>query len=279
MDDVIRWGVCDRAFDLATADQELRDYARVVFGPWPASKRAQSARRWEARREREGFSLANGGAQPPAHYASAHELVQAVEYAAIATIAQAPGSRLAFHGALVARADAGILILGAPASGKSTLALALWQRGWTLRGDDTTLVDGDSTAAWPCPRRVSVRHGSRPLLGDALWRNIEASPSACATGKGLIFHPEEVEPRPRLAPSSRLGGIVILGRAEASAPLTRVVPAHALLVLPVYTLQSLELGLGPSLERIRTLAETAPAYTLGRAPLGALVDQIEALFA
>lgn len=279
MDDVIRWGACDRAFDLTTADRELRDYARVVFGPWPVSERAQSTRRWNAWRDRDGFSLANGGAQPPARHASAHELVQAVEYAAIATIAQAPGSRLAFHGALIARAGAGILILGAPESGKSTLALALWQRGWALLSDDTTLVDSDSGAAWPCPRRVSVRQGSRPLLGDALWRKIEASPSAHATGKGLLFHPEEVEPRPRLAPSSRLGAVVLLGRVAADAPLTRVVPAHALLVLPVYTLQSLELGLGPSLERMRTLAETAPVYTLGRAPLGVLVDQIEALFA
>jgi hypothetical protein len=72
---------------------------------------------------------------------------------------------------------------------------------------------------------------------------------------------------------------VLLGRTAAGAPLSRVVPAHALLALPVYTQQSLALGLGASLQRMRSLAEAVPTCTLGRAPLAAMTDQIEGLFA
>jgi len=275
---VIRWGACDCAFELETAEPDVGAHARTVFGPWVVPARTPPRRRWHARRARAGYALANGGTAPPTHFTGVRELVQAVEYEASATLAQGAGPRVAFHGALVTRAGIAVLILGAPETGKSTLALALWQRGWTLKSDDLALVEGDTALAWPGPRRVSVRHASRPLLGESLWRAIESCPSACAGAKGLLFHPDDVLPRPDRAPPSRLAAILLLGRAAPDAPLTPVVPAHALLVLPVYTQQSIELGLGLSLERMRALASNVPVYTQGRAALGAQVAQIDALF-
>jgi HPr kinase/phosphorylase len=53
---------------------------------------------------------------------------------------------LLVHGGAVARGESGVLILGAPASGKSDLVLRLIHHGFTLVADDQVLVaDGQAS--------------------------------------------------------------------------------------------------------------------------------------
>ena len=89
-------------------------------------------------------------------------------YLAVQAIFDGPPDVLTVHAALVARRGRGVLIAGVPEAGKSTLACALWQHGFSLLGDDVAIVDLEQMTARPAPRRVSLRRTSRALLGDDL---------------------------------------------------------------------------------------------------------------
>ena len=52
-----------------------------------------------------------------------------------------PAITFELHGSVAARGDAGVLILGAPGSGKSDLVLRLIDRGWSLVADDRVRID------------------------------------------------------------------------------------------------------------------------------------------
>lgn len=62
---------------------------------------------------------------------------------------RADAAILDLHGSVAARGDAGVLILGAPGSGKSDLVLRLIDRGWSLVADDRVRVQGGWAEAAP----------------------------------------------------------------------------------------------------------------------------------
>jgi hypothetical protein len=98
----------------------------------------------------------------------------------------------AMHSALLCRDGFGVLVVGPSEAGKSTLSCALWQSGWSLRSDDFVFIDSDGVAR-PVPRRVSLRSGSRALLGEALWQRIGNTPSCAPHSGAQLFHPHEME--------------------------------------------------------------------------------------
>ena len=165
----------------------------------------------------------------------------------------------------------------------------MWRAGWTLHCDDFTLLDAQSRAH-PTARRVSLRAGSRELLGD-LWERARQTPSAREGAAGIAFHPHELDDGAR-APLKPLplGALIFLNRRGAevapahSAPLAGIEAAWAL--LPYSTLLLDEsgrelthqradwgVGLGVLAARIEHLA----LYDLGRAQPDAMVRAIEAL--
>ncbi len=77
---------------------------------------------------------------------------------------------LFFHAACVAVKGAGALLVGAEASGKTTLSLALAARGHAFIGDELAGVRPDLQLV-PCRRAVSIRSGPRATgVDDALRR-------------------------------------------------------------------------------------------------------------
>jgi hypothetical protein len=70
------------------------------------------------------------------------------------------------HGAVVAREGRGIVIAGPPGIGKTTLALALSQRGWSLLSDEVAPIHRESGWIHPFPRAVHVAGGVSPSVGD-----------------------------------------------------------------------------------------------------------------
>jgi hypothetical protein len=169
-----------------------------------------------------------------------------------------------------------VVILGHGGAGKSTFSCALWQEGWTLLCDDATLVEIDQGLARPTPRRVSLRTPSRELLGEALWASILATPSCEPTSEGWLFHPGEVDGKPRPA-AIRLDALVLLGRQEnAPGPgrWERLEPAHALLAVVPYAHLIRRLDLGAVIHRLKPMVEAVPVYDLGR---GALSDMVKAM--
>ena len=199
-----------------------------------------------------------------------------VEFGSIMAALESDGSLVTLHGALLDRAGTGLLILGPCESGKSTLATALWREGWALLGDDVSVAEPDGRAR-PLPRRVSLRHGSRALLGEPLWRRVLAAPSCSATEDGYLFHPSELDAVQPPA-FTRLGGIVFLARRGVQIGPAEVGPinaAQALLALVPYSNVVRRAGLAAALTRLQPLAQAAPAFDLGRGPLPRMIQAIE----
>jgi hypothetical protein len=223
---------------------------------------------WELRSHAGNVAVVRGG---PAR------AVTNVEYRALRVLLEGPPDVLTFHAALVARDGRGLLILGPNEAGKSTLACALWRRGFSLLGDDVTLVDPERGEARSAPRRVSLRTPSRRLLGEHLWARIVAAPSSEATNDGRVFHPDEVDGRPR-ASTTRIAACMILARRGAQtapASAARLEPAQGALALLPYTNLIRRLDTGDVIRRVAPLASVVPTYDLARGPLPEMVATVE----
>ncbi len=277
----VRWAAGPFRFELTSDDPPVRALATAVFRPWATTEASEPTRSWRIDHvngtvaEPEWRVRSSVGAET--RVSSAERAVGAVEFGAVNAIVESPG--IIAHGALVAWDGRGILLVGRGEAGKSTLACALWTRGAALLGDDVTLLDPTSGDARPAPRRVSLRSASRELLGDALFARIVRGPSSVARSEAWLFHPEEIEPRPRPA-SARLAAIVFLTRRGGAAAAARphpIAPAHAQLALQPHTNLRSGTSLGETIRTLAPLADRVPAFDLGRGPIAEMVAVVEGL--
>ena len=92
-----------------------------------------------------------------------------------------------FHGAaLVDRGGGGLLLAGPSGHGKSSLALALVERGFGFLGDDYAPLDLASATLWPFPRTASILPGGTAPLPDPVRRLAEAGTAPRLFGKALV---------------------------------------------------------------------------------------------
>ncbi len=75
------------------------------------------------------------------------------------------------HAGAIARADAGALLVGSPASGKSTLVLSCLQAGMDFLADDVLFLakDGGVVKTYAFPEDIAVRSGTLELLGQHVF--------------------------------------------------------------------------------------------------------------
>ena len=71
----------------------------------------------------------------------------------------AQGTVAALHAALLSKDGRGVLLLGSPGAGKSTLALALMNHGYSYGSDDVTLIEADGSVTG-VPLAPGVKEGS-----------------------------------------------------------------------------------------------------------------------
>jgi hypothetical protein len=280
---VVRWSLAGRTCEIRGGSSSLRARACVVLLGHVAAADAQPAADslWLVEPEDHGppWRLTHA-ASGVAHVCdSADYLVHLVEFQAIADLLARDTTTTTLHAALVDREDRGLLVVGPCESGKSTLGTALWRRGWTLLGDDVAVVPPPGGRARAVRRRVSLRFGSRPLVGEDCWSRIVASPSARETAEGYLFHPHEVDGSPPDG-TTNLAAILFLARrgtATGSAELRPVEPATALLALAPYSNIIRQCGMGPALDRLQPLVDRVPAHDLGRGPLPDMLAAVEQL--
>lgn len=213
------------------------------------------------------------------HCDSIDRVIHVVEFAAIADLISRHPAATTLHAAVVARGHRGLLVVGPCESGKSTLATALWGRGWSFLGDDVAVIGDTGRAVRAAVRRVSLRFGSRPLVGDAVWARIAATPSFLETSEGCLFHPHEVDGTTEPG-ETEPAAIVFLARRGVDigpAELRRIDPATALVALAPYSSVVRQAGMGPALPRLQPLAEQVPAYDMGRGPLPRMLRVAEEL--
>lgn len=227
--------------------------ARQLFAPWLVARELVADEGIESRFWRledngdDLWSVANAGddylrdEQNWDRLALAQLLMQ-IEYNAMSHLATQLADFIGLHGALLSREFEGqrraVILVGPKEAGKSTLACALWRAGWSLHCDDFTLLD-NSSHAHATARRVSLRAGSRELLGD-LWQQAQRTPSAQPTTEGFLFHPHELDGARVQCGPLKIGAICFLQRRESQVARAQAAPlsgiAAALALLPYSTL-------------------------------------------
>jgi hypothetical protein len=279
----IRWGSGAHTFELRTDDAPALARAHAVFRPWRTDDAAiPTLRAWSLARNAGGLPdwtlQPDDGGDALAFSGDAGAAVRRAEFLGVQAIFDGPPDVLTLHAALVARAGRGLLIAGLPEVGKSTIACALWQRGFSLLGDDVAIVDPDTGRAAPAPRRVSLRTPSRALLGDDLWSRIHEAPATDVTPEGCLFQPCEIAgDRP---PAVTVAAIVFLARTGArpcSATVRRIPAAHAALALLPFSNLIRRLDAGMLIARLAPFAARTPAWDARRAPLAEMAPALEAL--
>ena len=290
---VVSWHLdTDFCCVIQSDDDEVLESARGVLVPFKANSQKREAQlKWCVPRPSNGVWRAESQTlETPALEADTlPELLALIEYGALMALLKRGTSRFfSLHAALLQKNGRSVVVVGPKEAGKSTLSCALWTRcGWNLGCDDTVLVD-DTNAARPAPRRVSLRWGSRELVGDELWNRLTLLPSTLRTDNGLLFHPHELDARREPVSSTLPAAVFFLARREskaASAQTVPVPPALAALALLPYSTFLLPRGedllcpsrveWGQSLPRLTSFAGRVPAFDLGRGPLDAMTAEVE----
>ena len=282
----VRWSQAPLVFQLESSDKALLARAATIFRPWRARNGLGPTHRWRVeptpdhRPGNEGLweIRSDLGTGVTVRKGSESALLE-IEYGAVQVLVEWPQGPLALHGALVARSGQGVLLLGPAEAGKSTLASALWRRGWAFLCDDVALVDPEGASARPAPRRVALRHSSRDLLGHDLWERLRDTPSYARTEEGCVFHPDELDRRVRPA-STGLAAVVFLARRGSPtgpACTVRLDPAHALLAMLPYSNLVRALDPGEAIRRVRPVAEAVSAHDLARGPLDEMIRAVDGL--
>lgn len=202
-----------------------------------------------------------------------------VEHDALEWLLNNSPDTIPVHAALLSRRGKGIVLVGPSFAGKSTLAIALWRQGWSLMCDDLVFVDTVARTASPAPRRVSLRHGSRELVGESTWTQISETPSCIETEKGLFFHPHEVSESEKKR-TTALSAIFFLARLDTvveAAKARPINPARGALSLLPYSFNARTLPFVEGLRRVTPLLDEIPAYDIGRGDLQAMVSAVEAI--
>lgn len=285
-EDLVTWCQAPLRFALLCDDGAVIERAREVFQYWNdgASDETPSVEKLPVVSSRirttpDGFEFkASQTDFPLATYRTMANVIRAVETDAAFAIVNHTDFFLTVHGALLARGENAILIVGPSQSGKSTTACALWAAGWRLLSDDVTLLNTAETTARPLMRRVSLRHPSRELLGDDFWDRMLSAKSCDETTEGYVFHPDELEGVTR-AHSANLRAVIFLNRLgaphAAAGVLTPVAKVQALLSLSPYTNVIRHHDLGEAMARLGPLVNAIPCYDLTRAPLPDMIKVLE----
>lgn len=268
----IQWGSAHAAFELSSPEPEVLTCAQNFLRHWPAPHEIQPRAKWRIAPVTDSHNeprwQVENSAGVVCESKSASSAVMTVESLTTQWFVEDAARTTLLHAALLARDGVGTAILGRQFSGKSTLACTLWQHGWSLLGDDTLVIEPGENAilAQSTPRRVSVRHPSRELLGEKLWSQILAAPSCQPTAEGYLFSPQDIAPvsTPQAVP---LRAIFFLARQDvfiAPAATNLLNPAQALLALMPYSNLVKTLGVSSALRRLQPLANAVPVFDFGR---------------
>ena len=280
---LVRWSELGFVFEMKSSDRKLLEMAQGVFSVQSPVATDMTTRCWTIEHPLDDTEawIVSGVSETSSMIPSRAETREIallhVEQDALDWLLNNAPDAIAVHAALLSRDGKGIAIVGPSFAGKSTLATALWRRGWSLMSDDLVFIDTIACTASPAPRRVSLRFESKDLVGESLWIDIVATPSCIETSKGLFFHPHELtgHEKARVTP---LSGVFFLSRREASvgaAEIHALNPAKASLSLLPYSFNVRTLPFVDGLRRITPLLEQVPAFDLGRGDLQSMVNAVE----
>jgi hypothetical protein len=179
------------------------------------------------------------------------------------------------HAACVAVNGRGLLLCGASGMGKTSLAFACAQAGWTYVSDDATmLLQGSSTReVLGKPHRFRFRPAAMQLFPQLQGRGSSIE----ANGKATVEVPTSAFPEISTASRCGICAIVFLNRLEVGGPtLQPLKDAEALSRLVRETPDYGDPARGRHLETLRNVA-AAPAWELRYRDFGAAIELLSGL--
>jgi hypothetical protein len=172
--------------------------------------------------------------------------------------ALAEHGRHALHAAAIRSGDVVVVALGDTGAGKSTLAYAASQRGWSVLTDDLTFVtiDDGRLLAWGLPKPLNI---PRDLLDDDQIGADRSGRAIPNDARNRVQVPLELDQRN----GGHIAAVVLIEHATGSGHLQQIEPGPSLLksLLPSFPL-------APDRHRMRELFPSAaalsrmPAWTL-----------------
>lgn len=267
---VVTWGAEPLSFQIHSSKPEALRMAKKVFRFWLT----------EPSNENQEFQLEQGTderwqlswQEQLEEFKDLDQAIMRAEYLAVREYQSAQFGLITLHGALLTRGEQSVAIVGDYKTGKSTLAVELWQRGWTLQSDDLMVVQPGWGGVKPLPRRVCLRESSKEYFPAYVWRQITRSSGCHPTQDGWMFEPREVETRVTRF-SGRMSALVILypqpGRLQA------ISSSDAAVEMVRYSSLAAEKEQWSGVQKLLPLTEQVKAFRLGRCPLGEQADEIE----
>lgn len=189
-------------------------------------------------------------------------------------VASVMATHLRLHAGAVHRDGRGLLVVGPPSVGKSTLTAGLIRAGLDHAADETAPIDFTTGRLRAYPRHVDLDHEGLALLG--------AASDTPPTGWGPTVHvlPEELRADCRtLGPAgAEVRWIVLPTRHGHLGPasLRRLRPAEAVAELTAHTFDFPQFG-GRALRTLATLVEGADCYRLAVGTVHETVDLVARL--
>jgi hypothetical protein len=129
------------------------------------------------------------------------------------------------HAAVVSRGGRALLLLADSGGGKTTLSLALRQRGWSYHGDDLARIDPETLSARGLPTPIGIRDRTRWSELSGVW------------GQAAPWEPEKtflLPAAPLVAagdPALEVGALAFLSYEPGAAAATEALTAGAATVL------------------------------------------------
>jgi hypothetical protein len=278
----LHWTEQGFVFEIRSADEKLLEMARHILAVRSPAATGTVARSWTIERAEGSEQWNVSGASEtssmiPLRAGTRDMALLYVEYDALDWLIYNSPDTITVHAALLSKNGKGVVIAGPSFSGKSTLATALWRSGWSLMSDDLVFIDTFARTATPAPRRVSLRFGSKELIGESAWNEISKTPSCVETEKGLFFHPHEVSGREKETRTD-LSAIFFLARIDTvlgEAEVRAINPAKGAISLLPYAFNIRTLPFIEGLRRVTPLLDRVPAFDIGRGNLQAMVQAVE----
>jgi hypothetical protein len=166
--------------------------------------------------------LATGDAGSQVQLLSAYYAVKEV----FARFAASRPHSLAYYGALVAWQDAAVLVLGPTGIGKTLFALHLAEQGAGFLGDETAVLDLQSSSVSALARKPALRETALTLLPSArMQTSVEAARHWLQTDRGRFWYALSRDELCGIAASDRvhrLGAVCIIRQRAQTFAMQRI---------------------------------------------------------
>lgn len=206
--------------------------------------------------------------------ARAAELLPYLDWAANWAIGLDRREYLQVHAACVSRDGEGLILAGAPESGKTTLAAALLLTGWQYLCDEFALLHPDTAELQPYPKALSIKQPSFALL-RSLRPRLPLSTAVRRERVRVASLPAHRLRADAVGEPCRVRLIVfpkVVG--GAASELRRISPAEALFRLNQQSFNGIDYGVG-AIDLFERLVRSADCYAMTSGDLRTSITLLE----